>query len=71
MTERDKFLARLGEAREAGLVDVKFFFHPTRAVKPEEIFSSLNEIDEAVKHGRCVRHSKWNGDEAVDAARTA
>lgn len=65
MTEREKFLARLGEARDAGLVDVKFFFHPTRAVKPEEIFASLNEIDEAVKHGRCVRHSKWSGDEAA------
>lgn len=71
MTERDKFLARLGEARDAGLVDVKFFFHPTRAVKPEEIFAALNEIDEAVKNGRCVRHSKWNGDDAAAMAQPA
>ncbi|MDB5593719.1 MAG: hypothetical protein JWM36_680 [Hyphomicrobiales bacterium] len=62
MTEREKFLARLGEAREAGLVDVKFFFHPARAVKPEEIFASLNEIEDSIKHDRCHRHTAWNGD---------
>lgn len=63
MTERERFLARLGEAREVGLVDVKFFFHPDRAFKPEQIFASLNEIDAATKHGRCERHTAWNGDE--------
>ena len=68
MSEREKFLARLGEARGNGLVDVKFFFHPSRAVKPEEIFESLNEIESAVKLGKCVRHTGWNGNKpAINA----
>jgi hypothetical protein len=62
MSERDKFLARLGEVRDIGLVDVKFFFQPSRAVKPEEIFASLNEIEDAIKVGKCVRHTAWDGD---------
>jgi hypothetical protein len=63
MIEQEKFLSRLGEARDVGLVDVKFFFHPSQAVKPEELFASLNEIEDAVKEGRCTRHSGWKGDE--------
>lgn len=62
MTERARFLARLGEARDVGLVDVKFFFCPTKAIKPEDIFASLNEIEDAVKNGECVRHAGWDGD---------
>jgi hypothetical protein len=65
MSEREKFLARLGEARDLGLMDVKFFFHPNRAVKPEDIFASFNEIDEAIKNGKCVRHAKWDDDRAA------
>lgn len=65
MSEREKFLARLGEARELGLVDVKFFFHPTRAVKSEEIFASLNEIESAIKSGNCTRHAGWDGNSAA------
>ena len=64
MTERERFLARLGEARKGGLVDVKFFFHPSGAVKPEQIFASLNEIEDAIESGRCVKHTGWDGDNA-------
>ena len=63
MTEREKFLARLGESRKAGLVDVKFFFNPSHPTKPEQIFAALNEIEEAIESGKCISHSKWNGDE--------
>lgn len=63
MTERAKFVARLENAREAGLVDMKFFFHPDRPMKPADIFLALNEIEDAIKAGKCVRHSKWSGDE--------
>lgn len=62
MTEREKFMARLAEARDAGLVDVKFFFHPARATEPEEIFASLNQVEDAIRKGRCVRHTDWHGD---------
>lgn len=71
MGERTKFLARLGEARDAGCVDVKFFFHSDRAVKSAEIFASLNEIEDAIKHGRCVRHTGWTDDEATGVSTTA
>ena len=63
MTEQETFLARLENARDAGLVDVKFLFHPSRAVKPEEIFAGLNQIEDAIEAGNCVRHSGWNGNE--------
>lgn len=59
-SEREKFTARLAEAREAGLVDLKFFFHPARPMKPDEIFAAMNQVEEAVKKG--VRHSGWKGD---------
>ncbi|MCJ2120665.1 hypothetical protein MKK65_29605 [Methylobacterium sp. J-001] len=62
MSEQKKFLARLETARQEGLVDVKFLFHPSRAVQPEEIFAGLNEIEDAISSGNCVRHFKWNGD---------
>lgn len=68
MTEQEKFLARLDDARKAGLVDVKFLFHPSRAVKPEEIFAGLNEIEIAIESGNCVRHSKWSGNAPVQVA---
>lgn len=57
--EREKFLARLAEARSAGLVDIKFCFQPNRAMKPEEIFASLNQVEAAAKAGH--RHKDWNG----------
>lgn len=71
MTEQEKFLARLGEARDVGLVDVKFFFHPSQAVKPEELFASLNQIEDAVKEGRCTRHRGWKGNEPYKDATQA
>ncbi|QOG06538.1 hypothetical protein IGS74_18835 [Aureimonas sp. OT7] len=61
MTEQDKFLSRLAEARDEGLVDVKFFFHPSRAVKAHDIYEGLNQIEEAIASGECVRHSGWAG----------
>lgn len=67
MTEQAKFLARLDAARKDGLVDVKFLFHPSRAVKPEEIFAGLNAIESSIKDNSCVRHSGWNGDEPAGA----
>jgi len=67
MTEKEKFLTRLDTARKNGLVDVKFLFHPSRAVKPEEIFAGLNAIEDAIESGQCVCHSKWDGDEPVAA----
>jgi hypothetical protein len=63
MTERDKFMARLAEAREAGLVDQKFFFHPARALKPDEIFAAMNKVEDAVKTGK--RHTGWKGNLAA------
>jgi hypothetical protein len=68
MTEREKFMARLAEAREAGLVDLKFFFHPERALEPEEIFAAMNEVEEAIAAGRCVKHSAWKGNTAATLA---
>jgi hypothetical protein len=65
MTERESFLARLGESRKVGLVDVKFFFRPTQPAKPEDIFAALNEIEAAIDGGKCVAHSKWNGDDVA------
>ncbi len=61
LTERDKFMARLSEARDGGLVDQKFFFQPSRSLKPEEIFAAMNEVEDAVKKGH--RHSSWEGNE--------
>ena len=63
MTEQAKFLARLDAARDQGLVDVKFLFHPSRAVKPEEIFAGLNAIEDSIERGTCFRHTRWDGDE--------
>ena len=59
MTERGKFMARLAEAQDAGLVDLKFFFHPARPMKPEEVFAAMNDVEDAVKKG--VRHTDWKG----------
>jgi aminoglycoside phosphotransferase len=59
MTERERFMSRLAEAREAGLVDMKFFFQPGRSFEPEEIFAAMNQVEEAAKKG--VRHTGWNG----------
>ncbi|MBN9569146.1 MAG: hypothetical protein J0H79_16285 [Alphaproteobacteria bacterium] len=59
MTERDKFLTRLAEDRGAGLIDMKFFFRPSRPMTPEEIFGAINEVDEAVENGH--RHKGWTG----------
>ena len=42
MSEREKFLARLGEAREVGLVDVKFFV--TAVMLQRETGGNLAEI---------------------------
>ncbi len=68
MTERDKFMARLSEARDAGLVDMRFFFHPERPMKPEEIFAAMNQVEDAVKKGS--RHTHWVGnDPALEGAR--
>lgn len=63
MTEKETFLARLGAARDKGLVDVKFFFHPSRAVQPEEIFAGLNSVEDAIEAGRATKHKSWNGNE--------
>ena len=63
MTEKEKFLARLGNARKEGLVDVKFFFHPSRAVKPEEIFAGLNGVEDAIESGKATKHTSWKGNE--------
>lgn len=63
MTEQGKFLARLGDARKNGLVDVKFFFHPSRAVKPEEIFAGLNSVEIAIEEKRATVHTGWKGNE--------
>jgi hypothetical protein len=57
--EREKFLARLAEARQAGLVDIKFCFQPSKAMKPDEIFAALNHVEVAVKTGH--RHASWDG----------
>ncbi|MCA0448455.1 MAG: hypothetical protein LCH62_01645 [Proteobacteria bacterium] len=59
MTEREQFLARLSAAREAGLVDLKFFFQPSEPMKPEQIFAAMNQVEVAVKTGK--RHSEWKG----------
>lgn len=64
MTERERFMARLAKAREAGLVDLKFFFHPARAFEPEEIFGAMNEIEDAIEAGKCVNHTAWKGNTA-------
>lgn len=64
MTEREKFMARLAKARDAGLVDLKFFFHPVRAFKPEEIFGAMNEVEDAIEAGKCFTHSGWSGNTA-------
>jgi hypothetical protein len=68
MTEREKCMSRLAEAREAGLVDLKFFFHPARALEPEEIFAAMNEIEDAISAGKCVKHSAWKGNTAAALA---
>lgn len=64
LSEREKFMTRLSEAMKAGLVDQKFFFHPDRAFEPEEIFGAMNKVEDAIKGGKCRRHSGWNGNKA-------
>lgn len=64
ITERDKFMARLSEATKAGLVDQKFFFHPGHAFEPDEIFGAMNKVEDAIKSGKCQRHSGWEGNTA-------
>jgi hypothetical protein len=63
MTEREKFMARLAEARAAGLVDMKFFFHPARAMKPEDIFAAMNQVEDAAKAAK--RHTNWKGNDPL------
>jgi hypothetical protein len=58
MTERERFMARLSKARDAGLVDMKFFFHPARSMKPEEIFGAMNQVEDAAQSG--ARHTEWH-----------
>ncbi|MCK5932070.1 MAG: hypothetical protein KAG89_07840 [Fulvimarina manganoxydans] len=65
MSEQGKFETWLEAARADGLVDIKFFFHPSKAVEPGEIYKGLNEIEEAISRGDCVRHSGWKGNEAA------
>ncbi|TGQ03165.1 MULTISPECIES: hypothetical protein [unclassified Mesorhizobium] len=67
MSEQEKFLARLGDARNDGLVDVKFFFHPSRAVKPEEIFAGLNGVEDAIRDKRATVHTNWDNNEIAGA----
>lgn len=64
ITEREKFMTRLSEAAKAGLVDQKFFFHPDRAFEPEEIFGAMNQVEDAIKGGQCIRHSEWAENDA-------
>jgi hypothetical protein len=64
ITERERFMTRLSEAAKAGLVDQKFFFHPDRALEPEAIFGAMNKVDDAIKVGKCKRHSQWEGNNA-------
>lgn len=59
-TQRERFMARLASAREDGLVDLKLFFSPARPFTSEEIFGALNEIEDAIEAGKCVRHSGWD-----------
>jgi hypothetical protein len=66
MSERDKFMSRLADAREAGLTDIKFFFMPSRAMGPEEIFGAMNEVEEAVSHKSALRHTAWNGNDPAE-----
>lgn len=59
MTERETFMARLDQERKEGLKDLKFFFMPSRAFSPDEIFAALNQIDNAIANGNCVQHTGW------------
>lgn len=61
MSEREKFMARLAEDREAGLADLFLFFRPDRAYRPEEIYGAMNAVEEAAKTG--LRHSDWKGND--------
>jgi hypothetical protein len=63
MSQRDKFMARLAAAREAGLTDLKFFFMPTKPMEPEEIFGAMNEVEDAVRHNKALRHTGWKGND--------
>lgn len=64
ITEREKFMTRLSEAAKAGLVDQKFFFHPDGAFETEEIFGAMNQVEDAIKGGKCIRHSEWTKNDA-------
>lgn len=63
MSEREKCLARFEDARESGLKSVKFFFRPETVFEPEAIFKAINEIEDAIKSGRAVRHQGWTENE--------
>jgi len=67
MSERDKFMARLADAREAGLSDIKFFFMPSEAMEPEQIFGAMNEVEDAVRHENALRHTGWVGNNPAEA----
>jgi hypothetical protein len=64
MSQRDLFMARLAKNCQAGLTDLKFFFHPSRPMNTEEIFGAMNRVDDAVKTAQ--RHSSWKGDEPAE-----
>lgn len=65
MSERDKFMARMERDRQAGLVECVPFFMPAKAYSPEEVFQCLNEVEDAIDAGRCIRHASWDGNNPV------
>lgn len=63
MTEREKFVRRIETARRDGLVALGFVLRVDRPLSSEEIFTAVNEVEDAIESGRCVRHSGWAGNE--------
>lgn len=63
MTERDKFMRRIEKLRRDGLAALGFVLRVDSQLSCGDIFAALNEVEEAIESGGCIRHSGWIGNE--------
>lgn len=64
MSERQRLFERLAKAKDEGLVSAGWLLRPRKPIpQPEDIYAAMNEIEDAIEAGRCVRHKDWKGNE--------
>jgi hypothetical protein len=55
-------MAHFEAARQAGLVDIKFFIMDAGSLSEEETFAAANKIEDLVARGECERTEVWAND---------